>query len=65
MDIVFSGFVSHHGYKMHIISPASGEKKRKAITLEIKLKIIAQLKTNISVLLMFKVGWAKLKCLVG
>lgn len=35
------------------VSPASGDKKRKAVTLEIKLKIISVLST-------FKVGKAKL-----
>lgn len=41
------------------MSPASGE-KRKAITIEMKLKIIAQLQANLSVLSMLKVGQAKL-----
>lgn len=39
--------------KRSSVSPASGDKKRKAVTLEIKLKIISVLST-------FKVGKAKL-----
>ena len=42
---------------------ASGDKK-KAITLEIKLEIIAQLWANISVLSTFRVGLPKLRCSV-
>lgn len=36
------------------VSPASGGKKRKAITLEMQFKIVAQLQANVSVLSMLR-----------
>lgn len=45
------------------VSPAS--EKRKAVTTEMQLKIIAQLQANVSVLSMFKEAQAKLRPSVG
>lgn len=42
--------------KLPSVFPVFDEKKRKANTLVMKLKIIAQLKADVSVLSMFKVG---------
>lgn len=42
--------------KLPCLFPVFDEKKRKANTLVMKLKITAQLQANVSVLNMFKVG---------
>ena len=52
--------LSHQVYKMPTCDPASGEKRRKALPQEKKLKITAHLQASISVLSVFKVGVDKL-----
>lgn len=59
MDIVFCVFTPIVSTKCPSLSPASGEKKRKAMT-EKKLKVMAQLEANTSVLSTSAVGEAKL-----
>lgn len=51
--------------KLPSMSPASGVKTKMAMTLEIKLKVMAQLQANRCVLRMCRVGEAKLRCAVG
>lgn len=51
--------------KLPSMSPASGVKTKMAMTLEIKLKVMAQLQANRCVLGMCRVGEAKLRCAVG
>lgn len=53
LDIVFCIFTSK---TRPSVSPGSGDKKRKAMTPGLKLKITTQLYVNLSVLITFKVG---------